>query len=79
MVLLIVVLLPHWSNCEKCLKFWPSALMGLIFFFRRINALFILVDAATALILGKLGKVLARVLLKDQADNAKSYHQVTVC
>ena len=53
--------------------------MGLIFFFRRINALFILVDAATALILGKLGKVLARVLLKDQADNAKSYHQVMVC
>ena len=46
------------------------------FFHRRINALFILLDAMTAVVLGKLAKILAKNLLKDQAANVKVYHQV---
>jgi len=47
-----------------------------LFSFRRINALFILMDALTAVVLGRLAKILAKNLLKDQAKNAKTYHVV---
>jgi hypothetical protein len=33
-------------------------------------------DALTAVILGRLAKILAKNLLKDQAKNAKAYHEV---
>jgi uncharacterized membrane protein len=47
-----------------------------LFFCRRISALFILMDALTALILGGLAKILAKHFLKEQAKNAKAYHEV---
>jgi hypothetical protein len=35
-------------------------------------------DALTAVVLGRLAKILAKNLLKDQAKNAKAYHVVNI-
>jgi hypothetical protein len=35
-------------------------------------------DALTAVVLGRLAKILAKNLLKDQAKNAKAYHVVKI-
>jgi hypothetical protein len=35
-------------------------------------------DALTAVVLGRLAKILSKNLLKDQAKNAKAYHEVKI-